>query len=300
MILNIILPVYSIILIGKLLKQKNIINTAFIKTSYKFLDNFLLPLLIFWTIAQPIQSKNDTSDFLIVLTLACVLTYALIHLFIYISNLQPQDASLLAQGSYRFNVYICLALAYGYDKPIVRDICLFIGFGLPTIDFLTFFTFNRLSQKKFTINELSKIFFNGNIFKPLLPATVFGIILSAVDVHWPLLISKSFDFVIPAIVPLALILIGGSLSFKFLRKPHLLPIISSCFKFIALPVIGYIGIRLFSIDALTAKIIMITLVLPCSVTFSLNFGSDINRIYEYNSVSTMLSLVFLSAIAFFM
>ena len=297
MIVDTLLPVCTVIFLGKLLKQFNFINDAFSKNSYKILDSYLLPGLIFWEIAQPLQQKNDNADFFIVLAIACFLTYAIIHLYIVLLNVRAQDAALLSQASFRFNAYICLAVTYGFDKLVVRNLCLFIGFGLPIIDFFTILSFVRLSHKKSPKDELVRLISNGIISKPLLPACIIGIIFSAANFHWPLFISNFFNFVIPATIPLALILIGSSLSFDFIRKPHKLPIVGSSFKFIILPAIGYLFIYLFSLDVFVAKIIMIILVLPCSVTFSLNSGSALSRISDYNSVSTMISLFFLSIIA---
>ena len=293
MIIETLIPLYTVVLLGSLLKQWNFLNDAFINESTKILELYLLPGFVFWTIAQPSGQYSGNSDFFIVLIIAGFIAYSLIHLYIILFKVHAPDAALLSQSCYRFNAYICLALAQGFDQIVLKDLCLFIGFSLPVIDILAILTFSRLSQKKHPINEIMRMILNGIILKPLLPACILGVIFSAVNFHWPIFLVKFFELILPATVPFALIVIGGSISFNFLKKPLRLPIIGSAFKFIFLPAIGYFFINLFSLDAFTTKTIMLFLMLPCNITFSMKSSAVLSQISDYNSFSTMLSVIFL-------
>jgi len=82
---------------------------------------------------------------------------------------------------------------------------------------------------------------------PVILSALAGILFSSTGLKLPLVISRSLDILSGLALPMALILIGASLSFKMMQLRMFRILSSSFLKLILLPGLGFIFYRLFDI-----------------------------------------------------
>jgi predicted permease len=103
----------------------------------------------------------------------------------------------------------------------------------------------------------------------------------------------------PLTLPLALISIGGSLTLSKLKGNLSLALVSTVFKMVLLPIVGYFLIVAFSVSESSSKVAMIFFALPTSTAnyiLSSQLNSDVDLAGATVVVSTLLCAVSLSAV----
>ena len=83
---------------------------------------------------------------------------------------------------------------------------------------------------------------------PVILSALAGILFSATGLKLPLVVSRSLDILSGLALPMALILIGASLSFKLIQLRMFRILSSSFLKLILLPGLGFILYLLFDIN----------------------------------------------------
>jgi predicted permease len=100
-------------------------------------------------------------------------------------------------------------------------------------------------------------------------------------------------------LPMALISIGGSLTVTVVKGHLKLALVTTFFKHLVLPVLGYVLLRLFQVTGLPFQVGMIYVALPTSTAayiLSSQLKSDIDLAAAAILLSTTLSLVSLSLV----
>jgi len=100
-------------------------------------------------------------------------------------------------------------------------------------------------------------------------------------------------------LPLVLMSIGGSLTFKSLRHHFNLSLAAAAFKLLLLPAMGYFFLKMFSVTGTAFQVIMIFFALPTSsaiYVLSSQLNSDTKFASSAIVLSTCLSFLSLSAV----
>ena len=135
------------------------------------------------------------------------------------------------------------------------------------------------------------------ISNPLILACLGGIIYANVWQRFPAFIDSTLKLTSFVALPLAMLSIGGALTLGTIKDHFKLSLISSIFKLIVLPVIGYLFLILFDVSELSLKIGLIYFALPTSPALyilSSQLNSDTNLASASIALSTMLSFFSLS------
>lgn len=239
---NTVLPVFLVIGLGLILRKIKIIDHVFIKSSSELVFKVSLPCLIF--------AKLSTADFfqvfnfyhIIIICTGVVCFFIIAWLFSVLLKDLPESKGSFIQGAFRSNVAI-IAFAIiinvfgesGLAKAAVFLIFLLPIYNILSVIALTYFI-NKEKEGSFKI-IIIKIITN-----PLILAVIVSLPFSFLKINVQPLIVKTISYLSQITLPLALIGIGGSLSFDSIYQKAFASIFASIIKIVLLPVsITYIS-----------------------------------------------------------
>ena len=132
------------------------------------------------------------------------------------------------------------------------------------------------------------------ISNPLILGCIAGIIYANLIGRFPVFIDNTFALAGSLTLPLALLSIGGGLTFSGFKEHHRQAILASFIKLLILPVTGYFFLKLFNVSGLAFFVGMIYFSFPTSsviYVLSSQLNSDTELAYTSIVVSTLLSIV---------
>jgi hypothetical protein len=294
MILNSLLPVFILITLGYLLKRYKLTNEIFLKTSDKLVYFIFFPAMLFWKIGS--TSSDIAIDWGLVkaVVYAVFAIYMLSSMYITFFNVSDYEAGTFSQSCYRFNTYIGIAiLINALGEQGVRQFGILIGFIIPLINILAVSTLIWFSGQQFTFWERGRVTVKALVSNPLILACIAGIVYSKTINSFPIFVENSFQLCTSVTLPLALFSIGGTLStltLTNLKGYFRLSLVSSMFKLLIFPTIGYCFLNLFQVTDISFKTGMIFFTLPTSTAIYV-LSSQLNSDVELASASIMLSTI---------
>lgn len=249
--LNIVLPVFAIIILGSLLRRTGLIDPPFLKQTNRLLYFILLPLLLFYKIG----SADFKTNFNLNLTLAMLGTLALGALLSYglaiILGCPHKDRGTFSQGAFRGNLaYVGLPIilsAYGdtgFTRAGMLMGCLIPGINLLSILVLILARPNRDSARP------GKSFRDQLLYNPLIIGALAGIAWSLFSLPLPGMVKQSLQLITGATLPLALLTIGGTFTLQQLQGDIKTAGMASIFKLALFPLLNLLMIQLFDIHGM--------------------------------------------------
>ncbi len=245
----VVLPVFLIIALGFSLKRTGLVKRDFVFQLNRLIYYVALPSLLFYKIATSDFSSNFNGLLLTGLFVSIVLIFLLSYGYGKVKKLPPTVHGAFCQGAFRGNLaYVGLAIiynAYGESGFAVAGILL--GFLVPLMNFLSVVAL-ILPQKRENYT-LGTMFWAQQIgSNPLIVASFVGIVWSFFGLSLPLVVDRAFDILTGMSLPLALIAIGASFSFRKLRGDIALAALSAGVKIVALPFLAgtllvFLGVR---------------------------------------------------------
>jgi len=225
------------IFFGYYLKRKGFINDNFVLISQRFVFLFALPALIFKDIAK--------TDFLSVFDLK-LLTFAVVGTLViylllslatpyFVKNRQSQGAFI--QGVYRSNFAIIgLPLILNlFGQTGLAKGAIILSFVMPLYNVLAVIILTVTAPEAVS-NSLKGIAIN-IIKNPLIIGAVLALPFSYFQIGIPVVIIRSIDYLSDISIPLALLGIGGSISFRNIRGKLAMSLSATVLKIAALPFI---------------------------------------------------------------
>jgi predicted permease len=299
-VINNLFPVGTLLLLGFLLKQFKLTDDHFLKITDKLIYYVFFPLLLFWKIGASDTGAAADLKYCTAAILAVLLIYLLSTAFMYFSGVTAFQAGTFSQSCYRFNSYIGMAVimnAHGGEG--VRLFSLLIGFTIPVINVLSVSTLIWFSSGQYTLKAKSVYIFKALVSNPLILACVAGMLYSHSIGRFPLFLTNSFKLAAYTALPLALLSIGGSLTFKGLKKNFGLALKASALKLVILPLAGLLLFKLMHVTGMAFHVGMIFLALPASPAIyilSSQLNSDTELATAAIVLSTVLSFISLSMV----
>lgn len=257
----------------------------------KLIYYVFFPLLLFWKIGASNTGATTDMQYCVIAISAVLLIYLLSTGFIYYSGISAYQAGSFSQSCYRFNSYIGMAVimnAVGDEG--VRLFSLMIGFTIPVINVLCVATLIWFSEHDYSFRDKSVYIAKALISNPLILACLAGILYSHGVGRFPLFLTNSFKLAAYTALPLALISIGGSLTFNGLKNNFGLALKASAFKLILLPMTGFFLFKLFDVADMPFRVGIIFLTLPTSPAIYI-LSSQLNSDTELATASIVLSTI---------
>ncbi|NOX33749.1 MAG: AEC family transporter [Deltaproteobacteria bacterium] len=297
--MNAIFPIFTLLLLGSLLKYFNITNEIFLKTSDKLVYFIFFPAMLFWKIGSSEPDKTISLNLCIASIMAVIIVYLLSLAAIRLFRISNFQAGSFSQACYRFNTYIGMAIVMNtLGESGIRYFGILIGFAIPIINVLAVSTLIWHSGKKGSTGQNLKSLLKALISNPLILGCAAGILFSRARFSFPVFADNTLRLMTAVTMPLALISIGGSLSLAGLKHNTKIAFIASILKILLLPIIGFFLFKSFSITGIPFKTGMIFFSLPTSTaTYVLSgqLNSDTKLASAAIMLSTLLCLVSLSA-----
>jgi len=295
--INIVAPVFLLIVVGAFLKRLKFIGDVFVSQSSKFVFNVSLPALIFLKISTVSIEKAFNAK-LIIASLALVFLIAGISWFVSSAlKTVPKDKGVFIQGSYRSNFAIVgLALiANLIGSQHLGTASLVLAFVMPVYNILAVIALTVPFQKE-------RQFSSSHILKdiamnPLILSAIVAAPFSIFQIEIGQALTKTLDYLGKISLPLALVGIGASINFKSLKEASKLSVASSFLKIILFPVLAVIAGILLNFDKESFTIYFILFASPTAVASFIManaMGGNSKLAGDIIAITTLFSVVTLS------
>ena len=297
MVLNGLFPVFALIILGRCLRHFNLTNDRFLKTSDRLVYFIFFPAMLFWKIGGAESDGGIDWNFCLASLCAIMVLYLLSTLYIRFA-VADYEAGSFSQSCYRFNTYIGMAIIINaVGEEGVRQFGIMVGFAIPLINVLAVSTLIWFSGKRFTLGERSRLTLKAVISNPLIIACLAGILYAHMINTFPRFIDNTLRLTTSVTLPLALLSIGGVLTFSNLKGYMNLSVVAAIFKLLIFPLVGYGFLKLFHVTGIPFKVGMIFFCLPTSTAIYV-LSAQLNSNTELASsaivLSTLLSFLSLS------
>jgi predicted permease len=176
------------------------------------------------------------------------------------------------------------------DDDGVRYFGILISFIIPFINVLSISILIWFSGKRFEFKERVLMMGKALISNPLILACVAGILYAKSINYFPVFLDNTLRLMTSITLPLALLSIGSALTFNVLSGHFKTSFMASVIKLIALPVTGFLLLKVFNVTGIPFRVAMIFFALPTSTSIYI-LSSQLNSDTELASASIMLSTV---------
>ncbi|HPN33306.1 MAG TPA: AEC family transporter [bacterium] len=234
---NIVAPVFLIVALGAWLKRRKLIDGHFLALSSRLVFHVTLPALLFVKISVT-DLHHVFNVRLVLFTYAAILfAFAIAWFSGTLWAADGRDRGAFIQGSFRGNFAILgfamIQSAFG-PEPLANAAVL-LSFMMPPYNLLAVIalTVTQRSERKMTVCQtLKEIATN-----PLILATAAAIPFSLFKIPIPRIFFTAAEQLASITLPMALIGIGGSLTFSGIKQDFRLSAIASFLKLILTPIL---------------------------------------------------------------
>lgn len=299
MILNSVVPIFAVIALGGVLKRLGMIDETFIRVSDRLIYYIFFPALLFWKIGKPAPADGIYWELIFAVLSAVSVAFVISLVVVRMLKIPNYEVGSFSQSCYRFSTYIGMAVVLGASgEEGVRQFGVLIGFVIPFINVLAVSSLIWFSGESYSWRIKSWMLIKAMVSNPLIVACGCGIAYSSLRIPFPTFVDNTLGLMSLLALPLALVSIGGSLTFdKF--KGHLkYSTTAALLKLVLLPVVGYAFLLVFHVSGPAVKIAMIYFALPTSPAnyiLSAQLNSDVELATAAIVLSTLLSIGSLSA-----
>lgn len=299
-VLNSLFPIFTLLILGRALKQFGLTSDDFLKTADKLIYYFFFPVMLFWKIGGASFEKGIDWIFCTACLVTVLIMFILSTLVITLGKIPSFKAGSFSQSCYRFNTYIGVAVILNsLGNEGLKYFGVVIGFTIPLINLFAVSVLIWFSGEDLSTTKRLRITSKAIVSNPLIIACLAGVIFSGVGGRFPVFIDNSFALISMVALPLALMSIGGGLTFRGVKEHLGLSLAAAGLKLLMLPVLGYIVLSLFGVAGLPFKVGMIFFALPASTAIyvlSSQMNSDTELASSAIFISTLFSFLSLSAV----
>ena len=259
-----IVPIFTLILVGMVLKKNAVIGDSFISTSSVLVYRLVLPVMLFQRMSVVESFPSGLYRGVLVFAGVTILVYLVS--WVAFRKLEGPKLGSLVQGGFRGNVTI-LGLAViesSYGTAAMQIAAVFLVFLMPFFNFIAVIVLSHTSGNQ--KGNISKRVLSEVVRNPLMWGILLGLPFGLLDITLPAVVVNSMGYVSRLTLPLALIGIGGSLNIKNLMSRKLLWSAASVIKLLVLPALVWFSARLFSITGDTFVTLVIFASCPTAVT----------------------------------
>lgn len=287
---QLLFPDFSLIAIGWLLCRYTALDRRVWDQVESLVYYFLFPVLLFHSIVRSPLDFGATSSLLTagvgVGLCGIALAYALPFTPGLRSHIDRRDHAASAQVAFRFNSFICLALADRLAGPEgLLLIAVLIGVCVPMFNIAAVWPMTRHAQTGF-VRQLVR--------NPLIVATVAGLLANVLGFTVPAWLTPTLTRIGAASLALGLLAAGAGMQFATLGRGKVLAVSVLAIRHLVLPLIAWGLARALRLDGVQASVLMAFSAVPtASSAYVLAARMGYNGPYVAGLVtlSTMLGIV---------
>ena len=300
LVLNALFPVIVLLAMGGLLKRYGFTNGEFLQTCDRLVYHIFFPVMLFYKIGGASFAEGMNLSFCFAVLAALAVMFGLSIILIVFCKVSDFQAGSFAQSCYRFNTYIGFAVilnSLGEDG--IKYFGILIGIAIPIINVVAVTTLSWYSQESMAVQRRSRVVGRALLGNPLIIGCLAGIFYSHSFSGFPQFIDNSLQLISMVTLPLALLSIGGSLSFHGLQRHLRFSMLAAALKLLVFPLIGFWFLKVFSVTGTPFLVAMVFFALPTSTAIyvlSSQMQSDTELASAAILVSTLLSFPVLSVV----
>ncbi len=234
---NIVAPVFILVFIGVLLRRARLIDQAFTSTSSRLVFLVTLPSLLFVKISTTRFDELLNPGQIGFAYLFILISFALSWLAGYRLTKKGRDRGAFIQGSFRGNFAILgfAMLNSAFGEGVQAAAAVVLAAIMPPYNILAVLALT-LPQKKERQVSAARIT-RDILTNPLILAAAVAVPFSLAQIRLPQFLLNSVDHLSSLTLPLALLGIGGSLSFSGIREDFRLALAATLLKILLLPIL---------------------------------------------------------------
>ena len=285
LILEIVIPVFLIVLVGFMVGKYKRIDTK------PFIDLIVYiagPSLIITSMSK---SDINLSDFLFIsisATLVVLVSFLLVFFILKITKSEKKGLYLpMTFGNTGYLGYPICLFAYG-----VAGLSMAVLYDM--INSLFLFSIGIwVIHRKNGLKEAFKL--------PLIYAVIVGLALNIFKIKIPEIIFKPMEIIGMIVIPLALLILGYKLTEIKIQTVRT-AFFASLFRIIGGFIIAFLIIKLFSISGLVRNIILIEAAMPAavmSIILTSKYSKDPELVASIVFISTLISLISIPLVLWF-
>jgi len=249
---QLLFPDFSLIAIGWLLCRYTALDRRVWDQVESLVYYFLFPVLLFHSIVRSPLDFGATSSLLTagvgVGLCGIALAYALPFTPGLRSHIDRRDHAASAQVAFRFNSFICLALADRLAGPEgLLLIAVLIGVCVPMFNIAAVWPMTRHAQTGF-VRQLVR--------NPLIVATVAGLLANVLGFTVPTWLTPTLTRIGAASLALGLLAAGAGMQFATLGRGKVLAVSVLAIRHLILPLVAWGLARTLRLDGVQASVLM--------------------------------------------
>jgi predicted permease len=291
-----IIPIFIVIFAGWALKKKGFIPTEFVGPANRLAYYLAIPAMVFNSISKGSFTQQFNVMVLLIGCICVIGAFCLAYAFAKIADFSRNRMGTFVQCSFHGNLgFIGLAVAFyylGHDGLARAGIL--TGFimvlqNLLSVIILQVHSGETSIEKGTVLRLVVKVLVN-----PVILSALGGIVFSASGYKLPLIIDRTLHILSGLGLPMALLLIGASLSFKAVQSKILPLTISFVIKLFLLPGMGFLLYNIFHIagkDYLPGLILLASPTATLAYVMAGEMNSDTDFAGSAISLSTLISSV---------
>ena len=294
-IVTTIIPIFVIIVLGWLARVYGFMRPEFLQQANRLVFYLAIPAMVFRSISKTSLTSQFDEMVVMLSMLAVCVVFCCAWILGSIAHVHRSQRGTFIQNAFHGNMgYIGLAVSFYFlgreglaRASILAGFLMILQNLLAVIALQVFSENNTGAQRRWAV--VLKILGN-----PIILSALAGILVSATGIPVPLVFGRCLDILSDLALPLALLIIGASLSFAMVQSRLMTILSAGAMKLILLPGIGYLMYRIC--DVATAAYLpgLILLASPtATVTYVMakEMKGDSELAVATISVSTLLSAV---------
>jgi malate permease and related proteins len=296
--LNVVLPVFLIIALGFGIRRVDFVDKVFLDKISQLAYFVAVPSLLVWKIGTSSFDLNFNPRLILVCYLTVTVCMAAAYGVARLLSLPPREVGSFTQGSFWGNMtYIGLPIllaAYG-EEGLQRGSVL-IGFMSPLINILAVLALTWPLKGAMDWKSIIDLK-NALVTNPVIISCMAGLLLSYFQIPFPTFAVNVLRFLSDLALPLALISMGGSLSFEKVKKDYKATAGACVLKLFLIVLTGWFFLTKAGVKGLDFRVGIIILACPTafsSYLLSSKLGADKSLMSSDIMVSTLLSMATLS------
>lgn len=292
--IDLVLPLFLVILLGVYLRKKDILNNAATISISSLVFNVALPAKLFSDTINTDFTKILDIKFISFAIIAVLLSFLLVFIIVPIFVKDNKQASAMIHAGFRGNfVFIGIPLIENIlgKSPVVQA-SLIIVFVIPLYNILGVFVLSYFNKKSKGIKISSLLL---DIIKnPMIIAILAALPFSVLQIEFPNFVNVTLNILARMSTPLALLLIGAGLSLKVLKGEYGKIISMALYKTVFQPLIFMtLAIKMdFSVEAIVTLFILFATPSANNVyVLTKKMGGDADLAASITVVSLILTII---------
>lgn len=302
---NNILPIFLIIVVGKLMNAKWITADEFWRGLEKFAYFVLFPCALFNYISV---ADFGTGQFVRVV-FGLLIAVSTVGIAIIINrkrfNCTIEQFTSIFQGGIRYNNYIFFALAASlYGKEGLTIVAVISAYMIIFVNFASIFVLtvsHKQPKDGFSFTSLIVAIFGKVFSNPIIIASVVGMIAASTKIVLPFGIRKFIQNLSDCALTVGVLSVGAMLQLKMKHEQVRYVAIACVIKLICLPTVAFVVLTMFQVEPMAKGICLLFSGLPTATgayVLSRQFGGDSELMASIITATTMLSIFSLSFIMY--